>query len=97
MSLTQYEHGYKETADNSVVIVINPQKGILYERTRKLIAVLENAGAIVFEISENELEEVYSPFTSILPFFFMANYLSLMLKVEKPFQVGSKITEIDQK
>jgi glucosamine--fructose-6-phosphate aminotransferase (isomerizing) len=93
MSLTQYEHGYKETADNSVVIVINPLKSILYNRTQTLIEVMKDAGAKVFEISETELEEAYSPFTCILPFFFMAKYLSVMLGVDEPFQVGKKFTE----
>lgn len=93
MSLTQYEHGFKETANNTVVIVINPLKSILYDRTQKLTVVLQNAGAKVFVISETELDETDSPFTSILPFFFMANYLSLRLRVKKNFQVGSKITE----
>ena len=92
MSLTQYEHGYKETADDAVVIIINPMKSILYDRTQKLTIVLKNAGAKVFIISEGELDEASSPFTSILPFFFMANYLSLKLRVEEHFQVGSKVT-----
>lgn len=93
MSLSQYEHGYKETADDSVIIVINPLKSILYERTLKLVQVLKKAGAKVFIISETELDEAESPFTSILPFFFLANYLKLKLRVKESFQVGHKITE----
>lgn len=93
MSLTQYEHGYKETAENAVVIVINPSKGILYERTQKLMDVLRNSGAKVFEINDSELEEIYTPFSSILPFFFMASFLASSLGIDEPFQVGNKITE----
>lgn len=93
MSLTQYEHGYKETARNEVVIVINPSKGILYKRTNKLIDVLRKVDAKVFEINEPELDEIYSPFTSILPFFFMARFLSAKLGIKAPFLIGNKITE----
>ncbi len=93
MSLSQYEHGYKETAEDAVVIVINPVKGILYERSQRLMNILRNAGAKVFEISETELDEIYSPFTSLVPFLFMAGHLANKLKVTEPFQVGKKITE----
>lgn len=93
MSLTQYEHGYKETAENAVIIVINPSKGILYERTNKLTDVLRNVNAEVFEINEPELDEIYSPFTSILPFYFMAGFLSAKLGIAGPFLIGNKVTE----
>lgn len=93
MSLTQYEHGYKETAENAVVIAINPAKGFLYDRTQRLMDVLRIVGAKVFEINESELDENYSPFTSILPFFFMASFLASSLGIDEPFQIGSKITK----
>ncbi len=93
MSLTQYEHGYKETAQKAVVIVINPSKGVLYERTNKLMDVLRKVKATIFEINEPDLDEIYSPFTSILPFFFMARYLSAKLRITEPFLIGNKVTE----
>ena len=93
MSATQYEHGYKETAENAFVIVINPSKSVLYERTKNLMNILRNAGAQVFEISETELEETYSPFTSIIPFYFMAGFLANKLGIYSPFSIGHKITE----
>jgi len=93
MSATQYEHGYKETAENALVIVINPLKSILFERTKNLMDILRNAGAQVFEISETELEETYSPFTSIIPFYFMASFLANKLAISSPFSIGNKITE----
>jgi glucosamine--fructose-6-phosphate aminotransferase (isomerizing) len=93
MSLTQYEHGYKETAENAVVIVINPSKGVLYDRTVKLMGTLRRAGAKVFEVNDPESDEIYSPFSSVLPFFFMAQFLASKLGVGDPFVIGSKITE----
>lgn len=93
MSLTQYEHGFKETAENAVVIVINPTKGILYERTVKLMGTLRSAGAKVFEVNDPESDETFSPFSSVLPFFFMAQSLAAKLGVGNPFVIGNKITE----
>jgi glucosamine--fructose-6-phosphate aminotransferase (isomerizing) len=93
MSLTQYEHGFKETAENAIVIVINPSKGILFERTQLLMDTLRTAGAKVFEVNDPELDEIYTPFSSILPFFFLARYLALKLKIADPFVIGNKVTE----
>ena len=93
MSLTQYEHGYKETAQDAVVIIINPSNGILHERTNKLKNVLRSVNAIVYEINESELDEIYSPLTSIIPFFFIAGYLFVKLGITEPFMIGNKITE----
>jgi glutamine---fructose-6-phosphate transaminase (isomerizing) len=95
MSLTQYEHGYKETAENAIVIVINPSKGIMYERTLKLMKTLRNAGAQVFEVNDPISDEPFTPFSSLLPFFFMAHYLSKELDIGIPFVIGKKITEWD--
>jgi glutamine---fructose-6-phosphate transaminase (isomerizing) len=98
MSLTQYEHGYKETAKNAVVMVINPLKGVLYDRTHRLMDAVRNAGAKVYEINEPELDETFSPLTSIIPFFFMASFLARKLRVAEPFMVGNKVTEwMDEK
>lgn len=93
MSLSQYEHGYKETAEDTVVIVINPSNGAMYNRTNNLIDLLRNVNARVFEIEDRDVDEIYSPFTSVLPFYFMAEFLSTKLRITAPFQVGSKITE----
>lgn len=93
MSLAQYDHGFKETAENAVVIVINPSKGKLFERTNRLMQTLRNVNAKVFEINDSELDEVYTPFSSILPFYFMAGFLASNMGISSPFQVGTKITE----
>lgn len=93
MSVTQYEHGFKESAGEASIIVINPSNGILHERINKLIQLLQRANAHVIEVNDNVTEEKYTPFTSILPFFFMAKYLSARLGIVEPFSVGRKITE----
>lgn len=92
MALSQYEHGIKETAEDSVVIILNPLKSVLFERTRQFSLFLEEAGAQVFEVTEPELDETLSPFTTVMPVFFMASYLADKLKITEPFLVGEKVT-----
>lgn len=93
MSLSQYEHGFKESASETFIIVINPSRGVMCERTSKMIDVLRKANAHVIEVNDSETDEKFTPFTSVLPFYFMADYLSSKLGVIAPFVVGSKITE----
>ena len=93
MPLSQYEHGYKETAEETVVIVINPSKGVMYNRTNKLMDLLRNVNAKVLEINDAEMEENFSPLTSVLPFYFMADYLSAKLGISGSFMIGNKVTE----
>jgi glutamine---fructose-6-phosphate transaminase (isomerizing) len=59
----------------------------------KLMGTLRNAGAQVFEINDPVSDEIYSPFSSLLPFFFMADFLSKKLEIGNPFVIGNKITE----
>jgi glucosamine--fructose-6-phosphate aminotransferase (isomerizing) len=93
MPISQYEHGFKESAPETFIIVINPSKGMMHERTSGMIDVLRKANAHVIELNDSETEEKFTPFTSVLPFYFMADYLSSKLGVVAPFVVGSKITE----
>jgi glucosamine--fructose-6-phosphate aminotransferase (isomerizing) len=93
MSLSMYEHGFKESANDSAIIVVNPVKSVMFERTNRLIELLRKSDAHVIELSDSLVEEKFSPFTSILPLFFMANYLSVKLGISIPFQIGNKITE----
>lgn len=94
MSVSEYDHGPKETAKDSVVIVIKSD-GVSYRRTHKLFELVENAGANVFYYEDKDVPEALSPITSIVPLMFMTYYLSKLLKISKPFMVGSKITEVE--
>lgn len=93
MSLAQYDHGMKEAAGRSVVFAINPE-GIQGERTTKLLQKIKDAGGVCFELKEKELPEHLSPFTTILPFFFMAEFLRKKLKIKDQFVVGTKVTRV---
>lgn len=94
MSVSQYDHGYKETAKNALVIGIN-HEGPEYLRTKKLLKTIKSAGAQVFELDNPMVDSVYSPLTFPLPFYFAAEYLSNKLKLKSLFQVGDKITIVD--
>ncbi|MFV0591619.1 MAG: SIS domain-containing protein [Draconibacterium sp.] len=95
MSVSSYDHGYKETSKNTLVIAINhdgPEKA----RTRKLLKTIKKAGGEVFELNNAKVEPVYSPLTYPLFFFFAAEYLMDKLKVKSIFTVGNKVTRVDQ-
>jgi glucosamine--fructose-6-phosphate aminotransferase (isomerizing) len=92
MSVSEYDHGPKETAQGSVVIVIKSD-GVSYRRTNKLFELVENAGAHVFYYEDKDVPESLSPITSVVPLMFMTYYLAKYLDITKPFMVGSKVTE----
>lgn len=92
MSVSEYDHGPKETAKDSVVIVIKSD-GVSYRRTQKLFELVENAGAHVFYYEEKDVPEKLSPITTIIPIMFMTYYLTQAFQIATPFIVGSKVTE----
>jgi len=94
LPMAQYDHGPKETAKNSVVINIIA-KGRSYERGKKLEDTIKAAGANVFTVEEPEAKENESILHNIIPFNFMAYYLSKKLNIEETFTVGGKVTEVN--
>jgi len=93
LAMPQYDHGPKETAKNSVVINI-VAKGKSYERTLKLTDAIQNAGATVYNIEEPAVSENESVINNIVPFNYMAYYLSELLEIKDTFIVGGKVTEV---
>lgn len=93
MSVSTYDHGPKETAKGSAIIVIK-SSGPSYRRTNQLFKLVENAGAEVLYIEENDLPEGLSPITAIMPLNFLAHYLKENLHITKTFEVGEKVTEV---
>ncbi len=92
LSLGQYDHGPKETAKDSIVIVLNV-KGPSYERTKKLIRKIKDKGAEVIYIEE-DINGTISPLVMIMPINFLMYYLVIELRIKNPFIVGSKITKV---
>ncbi|MEN8116543.1 MAG: hypothetical protein ABFS16_06160 [Bacteroidota bacterium] len=93
MSVSQYDHGYKETAKNSLVITLN-HEGPEYNRTKDLLNTIRNAGAAIFELDQPLVDSIFSPLTFPLPIYFAAAFLSDKLKIKKPFVIGNKITRV---
>lgn len=95
MSVSQYDHGHKETAPKSMVIAINPPDSPLYKRTKALLKKIKDVGAEVYELSHAETEEKFSPLTFPVSFFFAAELLAHRLRIRNPFEIGEKITKTD--
>lgn len=93
LSLSEYDHGLKESAENSVVVFLNPL-GKQTERCKKVRQKVEEAGAVCFEVNETELSENLSPFTLSIPLFAATYWLAQKLKIKHPFVVGEKVTRV---
>jgi glucosamine--fructose-6-phosphate aminotransferase (isomerizing) len=93
LAMAQYDHGPKETAENSIVIQILA-KGKSYERSLQLAEKIKEFGATVFNVEEPETEEHFSILHNIVTFNFFAYHLSQKLAVTEMFAVGGKITEV---
>lgn len=94
LPMAQYDHGPKETAANSIVILIQA-KGKSYKRSQKLAEMIIKAGAHVFTIEEPEIEENFSILHNMVPFNYMAYYLAEKLNISETFVIGGKVTEVD--
>lgn len=92
MSVAQYDHGPKETAQGSVVIVLSTDKS--NKRSDRLFKIVNNAGATVFHYNEEHVDGALSPITSIIPLNFLGYKLAKLLQIEKTFTVGEKVTEV---
>lgn len=93
MAMAQYDHGPKETAKGSIVIQIIA-KGNAYERAIKINETIERAGAVVLTVEEPNASENFSVLHNMIPFNFMAYYLSKKLGIVDVFEVGGKVTEV---
>jgi len=93
LPMAQYDHGPKETAENSLVIQIMA-KGKNYERAVKLNETVRRFGAIVLSVEAEGIEEYFSILHNIVVFNFMAFYLSELLGIKEMFAVGGKVTEV---
>ncbi len=92
MSVSSYDHGPKESAKGSAIIVIKSD-GPSYRRTSQLFKLVDKAGAEVVYLEADDVPEYLSPITSAVPLFFMSYYLAENLHVKKAFEVGEKVTE----
>jgi len=90
MSVSQFEHGYLETAKESMILAIN-HEGREHNRTKRLLLKLKVAGAETYEISNKYVDSIFSPLTLPIPFYYAAEYLARKLKVKTLFDLGDKV------
>lgn len=90
----QYDHGPKEAADNSIVLILNAygkdQKRI--ESIKKTLQTSSNA--LIIELNEDALPEPMSPVTLTAQLNWLMNYLADGLQVGPTFQLGKKVTTV---
>jgi glutamine---fructose-6-phosphate transaminase (isomerizing) len=91
MPMAQYDHGPKETSANSIVIQILA-KGKSYDRSQNLARTIVNSGAHVLTVEEPDADENLSVLHNIVPFNYLAYYLSQKLNISETFVVGGKVT-----
>ncbi|MDP3991217.1 MAG: hypothetical protein Q8P63_02910 [Candidatus Nealsonbacteria bacterium] len=94
MPVAQYDHGPKETAENTVVIILNSNG-----KDKKRIELIKGklkakSNACIIELTEKELPEQLSPFLFITQLNFIMNYLADDMKIKRVFQMGEKVTTV---
>lgn len=94
MPLAWYDHGYKETAEGSVVIFIVPEARTDARRAEKIAGLIRKSGG--YPYFTNFLPQgLFRPVLEIIPFNFLAIYLAECLGRKDFFIIGNKITEND--
>ena len=94
MSFAQYDHGPKETANNSVVIFL-VARGKEQKRADRLHDLLKkNSNALVLRIVEDALIENLSPIALISQIYLIMNYLTDYLNITYTYGIGKKVTRI---
>lgn len=92
MSLGEYDHGPKETAANSIVILLDI-KGKNRRRAQQIREKIKLAKNCLLISYKSEDEENLSPINTIVPFNFLTYYLAVKLGVKKIYEIGDKVVE----
>ncbi|NMB70735.1 MAG: hypothetical protein GYA22_01115 [Bacteroidales bacterium] len=94
MPLAWYDHGYKETAENTAVIFIAPDSKTDVRRSEKIADMVRKAGGYPY-FTRTLPGGMFRPVLEIIPFNFLAAYLSEYLGRNDFFTIGGKVTETD--
>jgi len=93
MPVSQFNHGFKETSKNSMVIAINHNDSLANNYISGVLKTVRMAGGNTYELNQSYTEEKLGPLTFPVYFFFAAEFLAKKLKIKNPFEVGTKITK----
>jgi glucosamine--fructose-6-phosphate aminotransferase (isomerizing) len=92
MSVAEFDHGPKETADNSVIVFLI-SRGRKEARARALATSLQRrTNALVLRIEERALPESLSPLTLIAQAYTLMDALAARLRVKQTYRLGGKVT-----
>ena len=96
MSVEEYDHGYKETAENSIVIFLmgNYKNSKRADSVRNILKQKSNAN--ILECREEQLPETLSPFLHILHLDLLAQALQEHLHIDGNWKIGEKITRAEK-
>lgn len=94
MSVSQYDHGPKEAANNKVIVVLNGY-GKDKKRIRSLKEILKSkTNALIIEFKEKDINEKLTPITLIARLNVFMNYLADVLKPGMTFVIGNKVSNV---
>jgi len=94
MSVAEYDHGPKETADETVILILN-SNGKDKKRIEAIKETLKKKStALVIELTEEDLSEQLSPLTQVSRLYFIMNYLADHMGLEDTFDIGGKVTTV---
>ena len=97
LPLGMFDHGPKETLNNSVVIFLRT-KGKDEKRQEHLEKLFrKKSNALVMSISDKALPEIVTPITLVTQIFLFLNYLSDFLKVSQEKWIGGKVTRVEER
>lgn len=95
MSVAQFDHGPKETADDSIIITLNA-RGYNAKRLASVLSLVEKkSNACIVRFSQDSLPEIQTPLPFICQLNFFMNYLADNIGVGSTFALGKKVTKVD--
>ncbi len=95
MPVAQYDHGPKETADDTVVLLLNAHGKDAKRITALKETLISNSNALVVEFDEN-LPEILSPILLIAKLNWTMNFLADEMKIGDTFRLGGKVTTVSE-
>lgn len=95
MPVAQYDHGPKETAENTVVIILNGN-GKDVKRIGSVKNIISKSNTFIVELKETDLDENLTPITLITQLNFIMNYLADELGAGNTFHFGGKVTTVNE-
>lgn len=93
-SSTQFNHGLKESAENSIILIMSTKQDDDRQSSKKLITLLRaKTNCLIVEIEENNIDPLLSPLTLTVQTMLILMHLAELLKIDEVYSIGAKITK----